>query len=149
MVAVNYSCNKDDINSYGQMSATINGKQVNLRADEAKFYVRPANLITILGSNCKEGYVVIILEVPPAVGSYTLDGISDMNFYISRAIACDESGSSTPRKVIEANVNVIEITTTRIKGTFNLIAENTNPAITVIDIIENGTFDVAREERIE
>ena len=149
MVVLNFSCDKDNINSFGQMSATINGKQINLRADKAKVYVNPNNLITILGSNCNEGYVVIILEIPTAVGSYSLEGISDMKFYRSKAIACDESGSSTPRRVIEANVTVFEITNTRIKGTFNMIAENHDPGVTAMDIVENGTFDIERGELFE
>lgn len=149
LVVLNLSCDKDSFNSFGEMSATINGKQVTLKAAKAKVYVNPDDLITIQGSNCNEGYVVIILKVPTAVGNYTLEGISDMSFYRSRAIACNESGSSTPRRVIEANVNVIEVTNSRIKGTFNMIAENYDPGITFMDIVENGTFDVERGELFE
>ncbi len=145
MVVLNVNCEKDDNDYVGQMSATINGVEVSLQPDKAKVYVNPNNLITILGRNCSEGKVVVILEVPTAVGDYTLEGISDMSFYRNSTLACNESGNLNPRDVIEGRVSVIEVTNSRIKGTFSLVAASLEPQVIVLNTIENGTFDVKRE----
>ncbi len=149
MAVLNINCEKDSNNYIGQMSAIINGKEISLRPDKAKVYVNPNNLITILGRNCSEGKVVVILEVPTVVGDYTLEGISDMSFYRNSPLACNESGNLNPRNVIEGSVSVIEVTDSRIKGTFSLVAASLDPQVIVLNTIENGTFDVERGELFE
>jgi hypothetical protein len=149
IVVLSVNCEKDDNDYVGQMNATINGVEVPLQPDKAKVYVNPNNLITILGRNCSEGKVVVILEVPTAVGDYTMEGISDMSFYRNSPLACNESGSLNPRNVIEASVSVIEVTNNRIKGTFSLVAASLDPQVVVLNTIENGTFDVERGELFE
>lgn len=150
-VLLSLSCSSDDsgLLNNGEMSAIINGDFVNLKAEKAKIFAGANGNITIQGSSCSNNYAVVILKVPIAVGNYTPEGDIDMNFYRSRAIACDETGSSSPKRTVEANVTVTEVTDSRIKGTFRIIAESFDPQIEVKDIIENGVFDVQRDEVFE
>jgi len=143
-------CNKDSMEYFGTMSAVIDGDKMALRPDKAKVYVGHNGLISILGRNCSKGKVVIILDVPIAVGQYTLDGESDMSFFTNSALACEnESGNHNSRKVIEAAVSVTEVTESRIKGTFRMIAGSHDPQITAVNTIESGVFDVERGVDLE
>ena len=150
MVVLNISCDKDGNDSFGQMSATINGEEVTMQPDKAKVYIGDNGRITVLGRNCSEGKVVVILKVPIAAGEYNYgtEGI-DIDFFRNSPLACNESGNLNRRNVIEGSVSVIEVTSSRIKGTFSLVAASLDPQVIVLNTIENGTFDVERGELFE
>ena len=71
ILLLNISCDKDS-NSFGQISALIDGKAVEFTPDIARVYAGIDRGITIFGRNCPEGKLAISLEVPVAVGNYTL-----------------------------------------------------------------------------
>lgn len=148
VVLTGFGCDKDGSDSYGEMGAVFEGKKVALDP-EVRYYANDFEngLITITGRNCSEGKVVVILKAPLSVGNYILGRDEfDIDFLRNSAVACRTSGKTNSREVIEGRLSVIELTDSRIKGTFSFVYYLIRSTDSGTSTIENGTFDVVRVE---
>jgi len=130
----------DDFPSFGLMEATINGKRTVLSAKMAKQFSSP--YLQIAGTNCSER-IIIAFAIPFTTGNYSLETLGEVFVFLNSALACEgDSGSSSVQSIIEAEVIVTELTATRVKGSFSIIAGEDELPKT---IITDGIFDVERE----
>lgn len=131
----------DEFQSYGLFEATVNDENVVFSAAKAKQYSSP--YLQVVGRNCSER-LLIGFDIPFSTGSYNLDTLGNVFIHTQSARACpDTNGGDTPHIVREAEVTVTELSATRVRGNFSIVAGEIE--INNDIVVSNGVFDVERE----